>query len=276
MDGRPSLSVIVSTFNNPWHLSRSLCGYSLQNLPATEILIADDGSDERTRRVVEQWAQRLPVVHVWQEHGGFGKCAILNKAIAAAKGDYLVFSDGDCIPEPDFTAVHAAAAGAGRFLSGGAIRLPKEATEKVGFVEIRYGRIFTTEWLRQNRVPWKERLKLKRRTPWPSLLNSLSTTRATFNGNNSSAWRSDVLAVNGFDERMVYGGLDRDLGERLERIGVKGYSIRYRATAIHLDHPRSYKSVAGVAANLRIRLENASRGTSWTPYGLVAGPRPRP
>lgn len=271
----PTVSVILSTFNSPWHLSLALCGYSLQHVQPIEIVIADDGSDDGTHQVVERWAMRLPVVHIWQEHHGFRKCAILNKAITAAKGDYLIFSDGDCVPEPDFVAAHAAAATAGHFLSGGAIRLPKEATDDVGFAEITDGRVFTTEWLRQKRVSWRERLKLKRRTPWQSVLNSLSPTRPTFNGNNSSAWRSDVLAVNGFDERMVYGGLDRDLGERLERTGVTGRRIRYLATVIHLDHPRSYRSEAGIAANLRIRRENAERRTSWTPYGLAGNPNAR-
>lgn len=265
----PSISVILSTFNSPWHLSRALCGYSLQQVRPVEIVIADDGSDDSTRGVVERWAKQLPVVHVWQVHDGFRKCAILNKAVAAAKGDYLIFSDGDCIPEPEFVAVHAAAATKGQFLSGGAIRLPKKATEQIGFAEIADGRIFTSEWLRDNHVSWRERLKLKRRTPWQPVLNSLSPTRPTFNGNNSSAWRADVVAVNGFDERMVYGGLDRDLGERLERIHVFGCSIRYVATVVHLDHPRSYRSEAGVAANLRIRRENAARKTSWTPHGLA-------
>lgn len=271
----PTVSVILSTFNSPWHLSLALCGYSLQHVQPIEVVIADDGSDGRTRDVVERWANRLPVVHVWQEHDGFRKCAILNKAIAATKGDYLIFSDGDCVPEPDFVGAHAAAATPGHFLSGGAIRLPKEATSQVGHDEITDGRVFTPEWLRQKRVTWRERLKLKRRTPWQAVLNSLSPTRPTFNGNNSSAWRSDILAINGFDERMVYGGLDRDLGERLERIGVTGRRIRYLATVIHLDHPRSYKSEAGIAANLRIRRENAERRTSWTPYGLAGKSKTR-
>jgi glycosyltransferase involved in cell wall biosynthesis len=271
----PTTSVILATFNNPWHLSRALCGYSLQHLPPDEIIIADDGSDDSTRQVVESWAKRMPVVHVWQEHSGFGKCAILNKAIAASRGDYLIFSDGDCIPEPDFVGVHAALATAGHFLSGGAVRLTKKATEQVGYAEITDGRVFTSEWLRRNHVSWRERLKLKRRTPWQPVLNTLSPTRATFNGNNSSTWRSDVLAVNGFDERMVYGGLDRDLGERMDRMGVTGRSIRYLATVIHLDHPRSYKSEAGIAANLRIRHENADRRTSWTLYGLSGKPKVR-
>ena len=272
----PAVSVIVSTFDSPWHLSRALCGYARQSLPPGEIVVADDGSDDSTRQVIDHWARTMPIVHVWQEHCGFGKCAILNKAVAATRGDYLVFSDGDCIPEPDFVAIHAGMARAGHFLSGGAVKLPRAATDRIGHGDIADGRVFTSDWLRRNQVPWRERLKLKRRTPLRPVLNSLSPTRATFNGNNSSAWRSDVVAVNGFDERMVYGGLDRDLGERLERIGVTARSIRYLATVIHLDHPRSYRSEAGIASNLRIRRENAVQGRSWTPHGLAARPKSRP
>ncbi|WP_187969852.1 glycosyltransferase [Aquibium microcysteis] len=255
----------------PDHLARALCGYFRQLREPDEILVADDGSGSATRRVVQDWSSRLPLRHVWQEKSGFGKCAVLNKAIGAACGDYLIFSDGDCIPEPAFLQVHASEAAPGQFLSGGAIRLGRAATERLRQEDVVDGRIFTPDWLARNGVRLRERLKLSGSGTLRRLINRASPTQPTFNGNNASAWRSDVVRVNGFDERMVYGGLDRDLGERLERVGVRGRSIRYAATLIHLDHPRSYKSSAGMAANLRIRTENRFLGRSWTPYGLQKG-----
>jgi glycosyltransferase involved in cell wall biosynthesis len=266
----PRASVILSTFDSPLHLARSLCGFAWQTSAPHEIVIADDGSGPETARVIEEWRARMktPIRRIWQEKRGFGKCAILNRAIVAAEGDYLIFSDGDCVPHPDFVATHIADARHGSFLSGGVVRLPGRATGQLTLEDIAAGRVFDLRWLGDRRVTLKDRLKLARHPAMRTVLRRLSPTRPTFNGHNSSAWRDDILLVNGFDERMVYGGLDRDLGERLENAGVTGRSVRYTGTAIHLDHPRGYKSEAGLEANRMIRSEHARKRAVRTEFGI--------
>ena len=60
-----------------------------------------------TRRVIEKFsAEVMPVNHQWQADDGFRKCTILNRAVEGAKGDYLILSDGDCIPRWDFVEQH--------------------------------------------------------------------------------------------------------------------------------------------------------------------------
>jgi glycosyltransferase involved in cell wall biosynthesis len=97
------ISVIVSTYNQPEWLRKVLHGYLSQTFCDFELLIADDGSDDRTAVVVNDFERlaRFSIRHIWQEDDGFQKTKILNKAITAADGDYLVFSDGDCIPRKD-------------------------------------------------------------------------------------------------------------------------------------------------------------------------------
>jgi len=75
-----------------------------------------------------------------------------------------------------------------------------------------------------------------------NFLNTLTTTNPTWNGHNVSGWKDDVIAVNGYNEDMQYGGLDRELGERLINYGIKGKQIRYSAICVHLDHPRPYRT----------------------------------
>ncbi len=101
-----------------------------------------------------------------------------------------------------------------------------------------------------------------------ALLDSLTTTRATFNGNNASAWKKDVLRVIGFDERMGYGGLDRELGARLINAGVRPKQIRHRAICVHLDHPRNYIDAAVVAHNRVIWSETRRHRHTWTRSGI--------
>ena len=81
----------------------------------------------------------------------------------------------------------------------------------------------------------------------------VTTTRPTWNGHNASGWRADLIAANGFDERMGYGGQDRELGERLENAGIRGLGIRYRALCVHLDHSRGYADLDTIRHNKAIR-----------------------
>ncbi len=111
------ISVIISTYNSPEWLEKVLWGYAAQTDHQFEILIADDGSHDATRRRIDslRTPTQLTIQHVWHEDRGFRKCTILNRAIDAATGDYLIFSDGDCIPRADFIATHRRLAQPGRF-----------------------------------------------------------------------------------------------------------------------------------------------------------------
>ena len=82
-----SIGVIISTYNNPAWLEKVLWGYLFQTHPADEIVIADDGSKEDTRRLIESFKDKLPIKHVWHEDNGFQKSRILNSAIQASESD---------------------------------------------------------------------------------------------------------------------------------------------------------------------------------------------
>ena len=67
---------------------------------------------------------------------------------------------------------------------------------------------------------------------------------------------------------MGYGGQDRELGERLENAGVRGYGVRYRALCVHLDHDRGYANVETIHRNKAIRRHTRSRRVTRTPFGI--------
>lgn len=267
------ISVIISTFDSPRWLEHALWGYACQTHSPREIIVADDGSGPETLAVIRRHRdlglRRL--VHVWHPHDGFRKCRILNRAIERATGDYLVFSDGDCIPRSDFVATHAELARPGHALSGGCIRLPLHASLAVTRDDIVDGVCMELGWLRRHGVrSSRTRLKMlatDRQVGW--LLDRFTPTRASFNGHNASAWRADVVRVNGFDERMSYGGLDRELGERMAHAGVRFRQVRHRAICLHLEHPRLYASEASWARNHAIRSQTLRQRLDWTPFGIV-------
>ena len=265
------ISVIIATYNKPDWLELVLWGYAAQRRTPAEVIIADDGSDERTRAVVARLTPQLPfpVRHVWHEDDGFRKCTILNEAILAAECEYLLFTDDDCVPRNDFVETHAAHAQRGRFLSGGALKLPMEVSQQLTAADVLSGNATESRWLRAHGMPASRRLA--RLSAGPLLartLDALTPTRASFNGGNASAWKSDIIAVNGFDERLRYGGLDRELGERLENAGIRGKQLRHRAILVHLEHSRGYRDENAIRQNRAIRDETAATRRTRTPSGI--------
>ncbi len=271
MAADPALSVVVSTYNQPDWLEKVLLGFAAQAFSDFELVIADDGSREDTRARIDALRPRLPYAlrHVWHPDDGFRKCVILNRAIEASRADYLVFTDGDCIPRADFLAVHARERRPGRFLSGGYVKLPRAISHAIAADDIAAGRHCDPAWLAaQGFTDLRQRLKLGARGMLADALNRLTPARASWNGHNASGWRADLLAANGFDERMQYGGEDRELGERLEHAGIRGLRVRYSAIVVHLDHDRGYVTPQMLENNRRIRAETQARRATRTAFGL--------
>ena len=265
-------AVIVSTYNQPGWLEKVLWGFAAQADAGFELLVADDGSGPDTARLVEAarpaFGARLR--HLWQEDRGFGKCEIVNKAIAATEADYVVFTDGDCIPGRDFVATHRRLARRGRFLSGGVVWLPRALSGRVTREDAVTGRLESARWLVANGWPGgRDRLRLVRSPVLAGLLDALTPTGATFNGHNASVGREALLAVNGFDAEMGYGGLDRALGERLRNLGVLGLQVRHRARTFHLDHDRPYRDPEVVRRNREIRQRIRERGEVRARAGIA-------
>ena len=265
------VSVILSTYNAPAWLEKSIWGYAEQSHQDFELLIADDGSTWETGLLIQSLRQQtgLEIGHIWHEDRGFRKCTILNEAIAASTADYLIFSDGDCIPRWDFVTRHAQLARPGRFLSGGYVRLPMALSRQLTMGDVMMRRACDHRWLQAQGLRNRKsllRLACGNRLAW--LLDAITTTRATFNGCNSSAWKSDLLRVNGFNTRMGYGGLDRELGERLVNARVRPRQVRHRAVCVHLDHARSYANEVVLRNNRAIRAETRRQGSVWTPDGI--------
>ncbi len=267
----PTISVIITTYNQPEWLYKTLLGYQYQTFDSFEIIIADDGSDDRTKAVIEQFQKQTPlrIIHVWQEDKGFQKTTILNKAILASNTEYLIFTDGDCIPRNDFVAVHHQKRVPNSFLSGGYFKLPKTISDLITVLDIKTQRCFDPKWLLN--LGLKKTFKLNKLSSSvfkEFFFNKCTITSATWNGMNSSAWKKDIMAVNGFDSRMQYGGEDREFGERLVNCKIKGLQIRYSAICVHLFHLRGYKNEATIMANLNIRAQTKKEKIIKTPFGI--------
>lgn len=274
-------SVIFTTYNHPKWLEKTLWGFAVQTWRDFEIIVADDGSGAETRDVIDRARQEtdIPIQHIWQEDDGFQKCRILNKAIVASCGEYLIFTDGDCIPHPNFVRNHVELAEPRTMLSGGYFKLPLEVSRAITREDIELGNCTRPGWLLRHGVPFTPKIaKLYSHRFYGAILDALTITRATWNGHSSSTWKEHIVATNGFDERMQYGGQDREFGERLMNLGIRSKQVRYRCSCVHLDHGRGYARPESIARNRQIREQTRRRRVTRTEYGIeqTAGIRTEP
>lgn len=264
--------LVIATYNKPAYLAIALDALAGQAVLPDMVCIADDGSDERTAIVLERFRGRYPHIqlrHVWHEDSGFRKTLILNKVVQTSSADYMIFLDDDCLMHPLFIQRHLKLASGSRFLTGSVVRLGPALSADL----INRG---TCNWTPDGRPPFWRPSRLSERLksmPFdPSLmgvLDRLSPIRCSWAGGNASTFRSNILAVNGFDTRMAYGGEDKEFGARLTNAGISGRHIRYSAPLYHLEHERGYVDPLMVAANRAIIRETRLTKRVRTEYGIV-------
>jgi glycosyltransferase involved in cell wall biosynthesis len=221
---------VVSTFSAPDALDKVLGAVRRQTSQPFEVLVADDGSGPETRAVLDKWGQlsRCTLSHIWQKNNGFRKAHVLNQAILRARGDYIVFLDGDCVPHTEFVADHLALAEAGCWVQA------RRCFVKEPYVpEFDPANISVAAWVAMGRI--EQGLKAFR-TPWKSVRKD-EDLRGVI-GCNLGIWREDLIAVNGYDESFTgWGREDSDLAARLFHLGRKRKFVRGRAVVFHLNHP---------------------------------------
>lgn len=239
------IAVLVTTYNRPDALAAVLAGYAAQRGARFDVIVADDGSTGETRHLLEELEPRLPFAlsHVWHEDQGFRAAAIRNRALAASDADYIVFTDGDCVPTPDFVAQHARLAERGWFVAGNRVLLSSGFTRRV-----LGGRLAIHEWTYLRWLRAWLRGDINRFAPLVTLPDAGFRKAAAGRWEgvktcNLGAWRADLMRVNGLDESYSGWGLeDSDLVIRLLHAGVKHKSARFAAPLFHLWHPENDRS----------------------------------
>lgn len=86
----PLISVVIPVYNGERYLGEAIRSTVDQSWPATEIIVVDDGSTDRTAAVAREFAE---IRYVFTAQGGAG--AARNRGVAIARGDYLAFLDAD-------------------------------------------------------------------------------------------------------------------------------------------------------------------------------------
>jgi glycosyltransferase involved in cell wall biosynthesis len=246
----PDLSLIIAVYNKPENLRLVLAALERQSLSAFEVLVADDGSGPPLREAVDAARTRaaFPLTHLWHEDRGWRKNAILNNAIRAATTDYLVFIDGDCLPSRHFLLDHWNERKAGRVLLGRRVETSERWSKKLSIEKVHSGEFEHFGWNELSDMVRGKSLRVEDglRIRSAILRTILLRTARGMLGANFSAWKRDLVAINGFDELYDGPGCgeDSDIQYRLSLIGVSGKSLRNLAVEYHVWHPRTAVSDA--------------------------------
>lgn len=256
-----SNTLVISTYNWPEALELVLKSVKAQTLLPDEIIIADDGSTPTTKTIIDTFTGEVdfPVIHVWQEDQGFRKAKILNKAIAKAKGSYIIQVDGDCIMHHRFIEDHLGFAKRDRYLFGSRVNIQES------YLELLFNR------KQIDFTAFSKGINKRTRALHVPLLSHFYKESFVFStkyrGCNASFFKSDFIAVNGYNEDFEgWGREDSELALRFHNINLMARRLRYRAIVFHVYH--NEKSRDRLDQNDSIEHGTIKNKVDWTINGV--------
>ncbi len=225
------VSLIVTTYNWPQALEVSLQSALAQTRQPFEIIVADDGSGESTAQVVKKIQQSAPfdVIHSWHEDKGFRLAKSRNKAIAKARGNYVILIDGDIILEKHFISDHCSFARTNCFVQGTRVLLGKQVSEDIFSQGMESLHLFS-KGIENRKNGIRSGLLAKIFSFRCTRLKGVKTCNFAF-------WRDNAIRINGFNEEFVgWGREDSEFTARLLNSGVVRQNVKFYALGYHLFH----------------------------------------
>ena len=254
-------TLIIPTYNWPKALELVLLSYKRQTKYTNEVIIADDGSTDETRELVERFQSDFPTKlrYIWHEDEGFRKGVIINKAIAQAEGDYIIQIDGDCIMHKHFIEDHILAIEKDTYLFGSRVSLKQYSIDKIfKHKQIDFS-IFSNALIKRGRSLYIPILgkRYKRESPMSKKVR----------GCNLSYWKADYIAVNGYNEDLFgWGREDTELVVRMVNNGVFGKRLKFRGIVFHIWHNEFSKD--RLSNNHEIQAETIAQKKVWCNNGI--------
>lgn len=245
MNASQLVSVVITTYNRSDALLAVLAGLARQTDRNFEVVVVDDGSRAEHQNAIldAPVAKALRATHVWHPDVGFTASRVRNRGVAASRGEYILFLDGDCVPEVDFIAQHKLLAHPGFFVNGSRVLLSSEFTARVlGGAELISGRS-AWYWLRQRALGNASKLIGLLRLPDIPWRNKRAFSWKGIRSCNLGCWRTDFERVDGFDESFVgWGHEDADFVLRLHNSGITRKNGFCATEVFHLWHKEAARN----------------------------------
>jgi len=202
------ISVVVPARNAVRTIGRCLEGLLEQNVPSDlyEVIVVDDGSTDDTRRVVQEAGVEL----IAQPHEG--PAAARNRGVVASKGEIVLFTDADCVPEGTWIQEMVRPFDDPEIVGVKGVYRTRQRGIVPRFVQLEY----------------EERYELMARQRWIDFIDTYS-----------AGYRREVfLAEGGFDTRYPNASVeDQELSFRMAELGHK--MIFNPGAAVYHQHPET-------------------------------------
>lgn len=229
----PRSTVIITSYNQPTTLRLVLEGLKRQSEQGFDVIVADDGSDEDTPALLEEFGKTAPfrIQFCTQEDKGFRKAKAINNAIRMSSADWFFFLDGDCIPQQHWIRRYRLAFRRGyHFSTSGYVVLDLETTRTITPEKVADGSFEALA------IP--QRLTRLRKAHARQLVyRALRRKRARIRGGNWACTAIALFAVNGFDENFEnFGREDSDIRNRLINAGFRAMCQWSTNWTFHCHH----------------------------------------
>ncbi|SDB20500.1 hypothetical protein SAMN03097699_0084 [Flavobacteriaceae bacterium MAR_2010_188] len=254
-------ALLLSTYNWPSALGLVLKSIEQQTLIPDEVLIADDGSTDDTKDLIDKFkaSTSLNLKHIWHEDNGFRRSSILNKAVAQSNAQYIIQTDGDCILHKNFVKDHVHCSLSNTYLYGSRVSIKENLLPELFEKGIINFNFFSSGIKKRSRT-----LRI------PFLANNYKPDKVLSNklrGCNLSFWKDDFIAVNGYNEDMTgWGREDSEMVIRMMNNGILGKRIRYGGIIYHIWHKTVSKSNLNV--NDSLQQKAIDKNLKWCKNGI--------
>jgi glycosyltransferase involved in cell wall biosynthesis len=267
-------SIIISFYNKIDWLTLVLAALERQSEKNFEVIIADDGSNDAVVNVIQDYMKSTPlsIQHVWHPDNGFLKTTILNKSVVASRSEYLIFIDGDCIPHKNFIEDHLRLSSPNEVIIGRRVNLSDALSKQITAEKIRDGfleNLFVSKLIIDSIVNKSKDIEKGIHVQNTKINRLLGTYKKGLLGCNFSISKSNLLAVNGFDERYKSPryGEDTEIAYRFIQFGLKLFMPKFALGQYHLWHKKLGRD--SEAENAILFEETKTNKYTRTPYGIV-------
>jgi GT2 family glycosyltransferase len=265
-------SLIISIYDNVEFLKSVLDSLKYQTEQNFEIVISEDAEHKSVKDFISKYDFKQDFQHLTQPDNGWQKNKALNRAISAAKSDWLIFIDGDCVLHPRFVEFHTKLAEKNAILAGKRIKLNSELSSNLlkdsSFIfqlQRKIVKLFFNIGNKKGIRFIEEGIFINPK----SFFGFIPKMRRMYQlkGCNMSFSKEAAFAINGFDEDFSLPaiGEDIDLTWRFKAAGYKLKSVRNLAVQYHLHHKESWTDQT---KNLLLMEEKKKQNQFYTLNGL--------
>ncbi len=227
-------TLVISVYKNVAALRAVLHSLEQQTEQDFAVIVSEDGEDPAMAALVANYEWCWPMQHLTQKDEGWRKERALNRAIMAAKTDWLVFIDGDCVLHPRFMEYHIRYQQHGVILAGKRVKLSPQLSERL----LRGEQICFFPYLF-----WHRGCRYVEEAFYCGLARWLRRPVQHLVGSNMSMSRDELIAINGFDEHYTLPatGEDYDIEWRMIARGARIVSLRNLAVQYHIYHKENWQ-----------------------------------